>query len=247
MAHVPPLTKHLFEADLAENPCEITKEYQKVVIQLFLKGQTDPVNPRYLLTAFQRRFSAFANQQQHDAQEVILLLIDVFEKSLGKDYITSLFNGEEINETIYPGGRSDSKSQFVTRFLDVTAPCKLNEVLDKRSEPTAIMDYTDETGKTHYVAAIRNRVERWPKIISISFLMYNGKYPVEIPEEFEGRRLFACVLHSGVQQGGHYALLVRRWDKWYLKDDESVQRMPDINRFNNTYYMAFYRPKNSSS
>jgi uncharacterized UBP type Zn finger protein len=244
---VPPLTKHLFEADLATNSCEITKEYQKVVIQIFLKDRTDPVDPRELLAAFQRHFSSFANQQQHDAQEVILLLIDVFEKSLGKEYIMSLFNGEEVDETIYTGGRSESRSSFVTRFLNITEPCKLDEAIGKRSEPTAIMDYRDKTGKIHYVAAIRNRVERWPKIISMAFSMYTGKFPVEIPEEFEGRRLFACVLHSGIQQGGHYALLVRRWDKWYLKDDESVQRVSDINKFNNTYYMAFYRPKNSSS
>jgi ubiquitin C-terminal hydrolase len=41
--------------------------------------------------------------------------------------------------------------------------------------------------------------------------------------------------------GGHYALLVRRFDKWYLKDDETVKEVEPIH-FKSEFYQAWYRP-----
>lgn len=70
--------------------------------------------------------------------------------------------------------------------------------------------------------------------------MYDYKFPIEIPNEFKGKKLFACVMHAGIQQGGHYALMVRRWDKWYLKDDETVNEITP-NEFKGPFYMAWYR------
>ena len=79
LAHVPPLTKHLFSIQPYTGSCEITREYQKIVRALFIKGETAPVSPSDLLGAFRNRFPQFASNEQHDAQEVILHLIDVFE------------------------------------------------------------------------------------------------------------------------------------------------------------------------
>jgi len=39
----------------------------------------------------------------------------------------------------------------------------------------------------------------------------------------------------------HYALLVRRFDKWYLKDDETVREVEPVN-FKGEFYQAWYRP-----
>lgn len=247
LAHVPPLTKHFFSVNLESCPCTITREYQKVVRQLFLKGETAPVSPSDLIGAFRCRFPDFSRPVQHDAQEVIIHLIDVFEAALGKDLITGIFNGEDAQETIYPDGLSTVITPFTTMILDVTEPCRLADILADREEHTAIEGYTDDTGKTHHCAAVRNIVRRWPKIIGFSFSMYDYKFPIEIPLEFEGRKLFACVLHQGSKQGGHYALLVRRYDKWYIKDDERVSEIPRIDTLRGEFYMAFYRPHNSCS
>jgi len=247
LAHVPPLTKHFFSADLDDQQCEITLEYQKVVKALFTKGADGPVNPRNLLAAFRMKFPAFANNGQHDAQEVTLVLIDVFEKSLGKDFVTGIFNGEDAQETIWPDGTKTQRSPFTTLILDVGEPARLADLIKDREEPAGISDYIDDYGKKHHVAAIRNRVERWPKIIGFTFAMYSYKFPIEIPLEFEGRKLFACILHTGIQYGGHYALLVRRYDKWYIKDDESVREIPKIETLKGEFYQAWYRPMNSLS
>jgi ubiquitin C-terminal hydrolase len=55
------------------------------------------------------------------------------------------------------------------------------------------------------------------------------------------------VLHQGHKNGGHYALLVRRFDKWYIKDDETVREVPQIQSLRGEFYLAFYRPVNSLS
>lgn len=242
LAHVPPLTKHLFSLPPYTGPCDITREYQKIVRELFTKDKTEPVSPSDLLGAFRLRFPQFVTGQQHDAQEAILLLIDVFEQSLGKELIQEIFNGEDSQETLWNDGMSTVKSPFTTLVLDVSEPCRLHDLLEDRFEERNIEGYVDAQGKTHEMAGIRNRVSKWPKIVSFSFSMYDYKFPIEIPFEFEGRKLFACVLHQGVQRGGHYALLVRRFDKWYIKDDESVREIPDIKTFKGEWYQAWYRP-----
>lgn len=241
LAHVPPLTKHLFSLPPYEGPCDITREYQKLTRELFLKDLSDAVNPNGLLGAFRTRFPQFADQGQHDAQEVVLLLIDVFEKSLGKELIQEIFNGEDSQETLWDGGMSTVKTPFTTLVLDVSKPCSLPGLINDRIKEQPVEGYTDAHGKTHDVASIRHRVSKWPRIVSFSFSMYEHKFPIEIPFEFEGRKLFACVLHHGVQRGGHYALLVRRFNKWYLKDDETVREVEPTN-FKGEFYQAWYRP-----
>ena len=247
LAHVPPLTRHFFHTDLDGSPCAITKEYQKVVRQLFMSGQTTPVSPSDLIGAFRIRFPEFARPEQHDTQEVILLLLDVFEGSLGREFVTGIFNGEDAQETVWSGGVSTRRTPFTTMILDVSEPCRLSDTLDSRSEYRTIEGYIDDAGNSHHCAAVRTIVHSWPKIIAFSFSMYDYKFPIEIPNEFEGRRLYACVLHKGSRQGGHYALLVRRYDKWYIKDDEQVTEIPEVNSFRGEFYMAFYRPHNSCS
>lgn len=221
-------------------PCEVTKEYQKVAKSLFFSGKVDPVDPSPLLAAFRTRFPAFQGSGQHDAQEVILCLIDVFEISLGKELIKGIFNGIDTQETIFPGGKSIQKESFTTMILDPSGPTSLDNLISKREKHSGISGYTDDTGKTHHVAAVGRKVEQWPRILGFTFSMYNSKFPIEIPEEFEGRRLFAIVIHQGIQWGGHYALLVRRYKKWYLKDDETVTEVNEIPK-NGPFYMAWYR------
>ena len=246
LAHVPPLTKYLFDVEYT-GPCDITREYQRVVKQLFIKGKTDPVSPSDLFGAFKVRYPEFADMRQHDAQEVILHLIDVFENSLGKEFIIDLFNGEEVQMTSWNGGESVIRTPFTTMFLDVSEPCRLQDLIKDRYQPISIENYTDSSGTTHKSASVQTRVKRWPKFTSFTFSMYDYKFPIEIPFEFEGLKLFACVMHQGHKNGGHYALLVRRFDKWYVKDDEKVSELPGIQVLRGEFYQAWYRPIHSLS
>jgi ubiquitin C-terminal hydrolase len=180
--------------------CAITTEYQKVLRQLFIRGTEEPVDPGHLLGAFRERFPGFVTGVQHDAQEVILLLIDVFEKSIDLKVFSPL----------------------PTLILSVLEPTSLEDLLEETVEPI-----------------------EWPQVISFTFAMYDHKFPVTIPFCFMDRRLFAVVLHKGCTEGGHYALLVKVRDKWYIKEDERVYELPcGIEYMRGEFYMAFYRPNN---
>jgi ubiquitin C-terminal hydrolase len=240
LAHVPALSKHLFLNEY-EGKCRITKEYEKIARQLFLSGETTPVNPSSLLSEFRSKFPSFTGNEQHDAQEVIVHMIDVLESSLGKELIQEIFNGTEVQETVYPGGVSRKEETFTTMILEPNSNSKLESILEQRWKHIGIEGYMDDTGKKHNVAAVGRKVTKWPKVIGFTFAMYNSKFEIEIPETFEGRHLFAVVLHMGIMWGGHYALAVKRYGKWYIKDDETVREIDFIPK-KGTFYMAWYRP-----
>lgn len=199
LAHVPPLAQHLMLHEYT-GPCTITTEYQKVLRLLFIRGTEDPVDPARLIDAFREIFPRFTEGAQHDAQEVILILIDVFEKSIG----LKAFSPEP------------------TFVLPVTEPSLLGDLLDDIGVP-----------------------DEWPQVLSFTFSMYDHKFPVDIPFVFLSRRLFAVVLHRGCTSSGHYALLVKVHDKWYIKEDATVYEIPyQIENMRGEFYMAFYRPNN---
>jgi ubiquitin C-terminal hydrolase len=239
LAHVPPLSRYFFDNSYDGN-CEITKEYTKVVMDLFRIHERGPVNPSALLAAFREKFSRF-DSGQHDAQEVVLILIDVFEKSLGKDLIQKIFNGKETQEVAWNGGKTTRVNPFTLLFLEVDKPDSLQNLVDKHEEVICLENYVDDSGQTHKNAALRNSVTQWPMVLGVSFSMYMNKFPIEIPLQFQGLRLFSCIIHQGVLNGGHYALMVRRYDKWYIKDDEHVREIPEPKELRGAFYMAWYR------
>lgn len=210
LAHVPALAQHLFMNEYT-GLCAITFEYQKVLKQLFLKGVTEPVDPTNLFTAFQKVFPEFKTNEQNDAQEVIINLIAVFERSLGSDFIKPIFEGDEIIR--------GKKQPFTTMILPVTEPSNLQDLLADHD------------------------VTKWPAVISFTFCMTNYKFPVTIPFTFMNRKLFAVVMHKGGSvEAGHYGLLVKVHDKWYIKEDENVHELPcQIAVMRGDFYMAMYR------
>jgi ubiquitin C-terminal hydrolase len=93
--------------------CAITCEYQKVLRQLFVRGVTEPVDPSDLLAAFRESFPGFVTGAQHDTQEVILLLIDIFENSVDLKVFSPL----------------------PTVVLPVLEPSSLGDLLEEAGEP----------------------------------------------------------------------------------------------------------------
>jgi len=239
LAHVPPLSKYFFETPY-DGPCDITKEYREVAMSLFRIHEKGPVNPSALLKAFREKFPEFT-RGQHDAQEVVIILLDVFEKSLGKKLIQGIFNGKETQEVAWSGGKTTKINPFTVLIIDVNKEDSLENLVEERCDPVSLENYVDNSGQVHECAALRNTVSEWPRVLGVSFSMYMNKFPVKIPLEFQGLRLFSCIIHSGVRNGGHYMLLVRRYDKWYIKDDESVREVPAPENLNGPFYMAWYR------
>ena len=119
MTHVPPLAQHLMLHEYT-GLCSVTFEFQKVLRQLLVKGDETPADPTELLGAFRERFPQFEEKKQHDAQEVILLFIDIFEKSIE----LKVFNGVE-------GGQP-----MTSLILPVTEPCSLGDLVEHHKVTT---------------------------------------------------------------------------------------------------------------
>ena len=239
LCHVPLLVNTLLTKGYTGD-CELTREFCELARQVWSVG--DEPDPRPLHRAFTTRFSHFAGQGQHDAQEVILCLVDIFENSLGKDFIKKIFTGREVQETVWPGGSSTRPDDFTSVTFQMSTPGEftLEELLKQKETWDALGGYMDDKGQTHNVAAVRRRIEHWPIVAMFTFGMWGPKSIVSLPEIFEGRHLFAVVLHMGVMQGGHYAIAVRHKNKWFQKDDDAVTEMkgPPLK---GPFYMAMYR------
>ena len=245
LAHVPLLANTLLVKGYT-GPCEVTREFSKLVKQIW--SDCEVPDPRPLHGAFTTRFPHFAGTGQHDAQEVILNLIDIFENSIDKKFIKKIFTGREEQETVYPGGRSVRTDDFVSVMFPTTGESgevTLEELLARRAKHMALTGYTDDSGRTHNVAAVCQRVAEWPIVATFTFGVYGPKSTVILPETFEGRYLFAVVLHAGMMHGGHYAVAVRHGDKWVIKDDETVHELNEP-PLKGPFYMAMYRLQTQS-
>jgi len=202
-------------------------------------------DPRPLLLAFRTRFPSF-DPGQHDAQEAFLCLVDALENSLGKEFIKKIFTGKETQVTEWATGKSERVEDFVTVVFSMNEPCEvtLEGLMKSREKPVEISGYRSDDGSEHE-ARVVTKVSEWPQIATFTFACYSGHKPIVIlPEEFEGRHLFAAVLHVGGPNGGHYALAVRFNDEWYIKDDGTVTKMEKGPR-RGPFYMALYRLQNS--
>jgi len=247
LAHVPLLVNTL-NREPYEGPCEVTKELGLIFKSLWSSEGPGP-DPSRFIRAFRTRFPRF-DPGQHDAQEALLCLVDVLESSLGKEFIKKIFNGQEIQETSWDGGRSELASDFVTVMFSSEGQNEvtLGDLMKERERPVTLEGYEDAAGRKHERAQVTTRVTRWPCVAVFTFAWYTGtKRVVVLPEVFEDRwYLFAVVLHAGGVHGGHYATAVRFKNKWYIKDDATVYEIPEAPR-KGPFYMALYRAQNSSS
>jgi len=246
LAHVPLLVNTL-NREPYEGPCDVTREMGHVFKSLWsTDGSPDPGR---FIHAFRTRFPRF-DPGQHDAQEAFLCLVDVLESSLGKEFIKKIFNGQEIQETTWDGGRSELVSDFVTVMFNSegAAETTLEDLVKERERPASLEGYVDSEGRKHDRADVTTRVTMWPCVVTFTFAWYSGtKRTVILPEVFQGRwYLFAVVLHAGGVHGGHYAMAARFRNKWYMKDDAHVYEIPEAPR-RGPFYMALYRAQNSPS
>lgn len=234
LAHVPVLVRYIFGHEYTGD-CPITQEFYKFIYEIYSVDEI-PVNPRALLTAFQERFTQFKMNEMHDTQEVVLIFLDIFEKHIGK-IIPTLFYGKETVETTCPSGVSSMTEPWVTlNLIPREAGETLDVMLERKQKPHVIKGYTDAAGDTHHISAQNTEVTVWPRIIMITF---QDKQVVDLPETFQGKKLFLSVVHFGAAHFGHYSVLARRYDKWYVKDDERIYEY--TGDMKGIFYMACYR------
>jgi hypothetical protein len=239
LSHVPALTNRFLDHHY-DGECDITREYSQLVRTMWRKGDTP--DPRPFHTAFTNRFTTFKNMWPHDSQEVILNLIEVFQKSLGADFVKDIFYGKETYEVTYPNGKFNTPTDITTLVVHPTEQGQtLFEMLKRREQYDVFSGYVDDKGTTHNAAARRTLVSEWPSTLIVTFTQYDAKYSVLITHEFSNYALFGLVVHYGSTHGGHYAAYVKHRGVWSFIDDDSVT--PQEPPAQGEYYLAFYKQK----
>lgn len=239
LVHIPDLTNHLLKNGY-DGPCELTREYALLVKDLWRDKSSKYAVPREFHAAFTKKYPTFANLQPHDVQEVILKLIDTFETSLGKEFIRSIFNGQEVQEVTFPKGVS-TKTNDLTAI--VLMPKKQNQTIEdlmkEREGLDAFSGYVDDEGNTWNAAVTRTYITRFPNILVVSFSQYDAKYTVRVPATYNGYALFGLVVHYGSIHGGHYAAFTKHKGVWRYIDDDTIveQEPPEAGE----YYVAVYK------
>lgn len=176
-------------------------------------------------------------------QEVILCVIDIFEKSLDKAWVESIFYGRQVQVVAWPDGKKTGPSELFASLIiyptqnDLT----LDELIHKYEEVNSLEGYQDDDGKTWAIAGTQTKISKDPKILMVTFRMYDEKKSIKLPEVFrEKYHLFAAAVHHGSTIGGHYTALVKHKGKWYHKDDVSVQEM-DRFPISGSFYLCMYK------
>ncbi len=241
LALVEPITRFL-----AENPytgsCGITLEYQKLIAKMG-EADEDPVHTRSFFQALSAKFPKFRFGSQCDCSEVIIELIDVLEKSLGKQIVKPIFNGIVMQTVTYLGGVAASTSSFCVFVLEPLEPCTLNDLIKAFEKPEIIDDYADPDGVTrHDQACIARFVSEWPRVICFVFSQFRRvRHKISLPLVFEGRDLFCVIMHFGDEYSGHYAAVCKDASGvWYTVDDKRVEVMQGA-VFEGNYYLAMYQ------
>jgi hypothetical protein len=179
------------------------------------------VDVKPLLTAFQKEFPRFREDEQHDVQEAVMCIIDILERA--EPVVKQWFYGKKTQETIWPGGKSSNEEDFSIHLIPSEGG-DMAEMLDKSTDWNTLEHFEDTQGKVHNVATTRMIFSKLSQILMISF---DRKSHIKIIETIHiggaEYNLIASAVHVGNQNDGHYMSFVKRRNKWFLLNDESVQ------------------------
>ena len=125
--------------------------------------------------------------------------------------------------------------------------CKVSDLINKSMKWDTLEGYVDNDGKTHHVATTRTIFKKLQPVMIISF---DKKSRIHLERNIQFNddiqyTLQSCIIHEGVQWGGHYISACRFNDKWYAQDDENVVEVDLKDKAG--YYVLIYILKNQTS
>jgi ubiquitin C-terminal hydrolase len=241
LMHIPSLTNY-FLKNPYKGECAFTRAYSDLVKVYWTKGH-ESVTISSLLEHFRVSFPRFRVNEQHDIQEAVLCIIDILETAIPE--IKQWLYGKKIQETIWPGGKSSNEEDFSIHLI--TSHGKdMRQMLAKSTDWNVIENFEDTGGKVHHLATTRMLFSKLPKVLMISF---DTKSHIQIIENIRINEseynLIASAVHLGHQHDGHYVSMIKRKNKWFLIDDDSINEceLPG----ETGYYFMVYNLKTPSS
>ena len=251
-----PLLSNSFMTRRYHGNCDFTQEYIKLVREFWSSGNTQPCDPYPLLKLFCERNHQFNNHGQHDAHEVLVVLLDILHKGTKQASTRRVIDNPEwnlksnslikeafysqIEKTIsYPGGSSTTRENAGSILLTPTQDTSLPDLMEEFSQSEPLEGYRDNTGVRHRSAILQHKLINKAPILVFCFNMFLKKVNISIPEKWGDYKLISCCLHMGGRTRGHYVSYTLHKDTWYLKDDDKVvKQKPSLN---SSYYFCIYK------
>ena len=219
LVHIPVMSNY-FIRNPYDGECTFTKTYSEFVKKYWTKGQ-ETLNIKNLLEEFQKQYPRFKSREQHDVQEAIMCIIDILERA--EPEVKKWFYGKKIQETVWPDGKSSNEEDFSVHLV-TSSGNDMAKMLSESTDWNVIENFEDTNGKVHHVATTRMVFSKLSQVLMISF---DTKSHVKIIENIHigglEYNLIASAVHVGHQYDGHYVSFVKRRNKWFLLNDESVQ------------------------
>jgi hypothetical protein len=172
-----------------------------------------------------------------------MCIIDILECTEPK--LKEWFYGKKTQETIWPGGKSSNEEDFSVHLINSEGK-DLGNMLSESTDWNTIENFEDTEGKKHHVATTRMLFSKLPQLLMISFDRKSHIHIIEklIIDKYE-YNLISTAVHVGRQYDGHYVSFVKRKNKWFLIDDDTIQEhsLPE----EAGYYFMVYNLKTPSS
>jgi ubiquitin C-terminal hydrolase len=231
LLQIPHLSNYFIKNEYSGD-CEFTKEYQKIVRDMWRKTNIVPDTAK-ILRLFRTRFSQFEALYPHDAQEAFICMIDILEP-----FTKPIINFKMVQETVCPSGKTTSEVESTVLTLGPTPSRNIEDSLKKSIDWVTIENYQDNNGKVWNVAATRTVFATFPQILVLSMTC---KMNLIVPEKIlEGAyTLIASCIHIGTNRGGHYVALTKHKGTWYLKDDMNVSTKSEFIQDAGHYLLVF--------
>lgn len=171
--------------------------------------------------------------------------------------VSEVFRGQMEQVVEAEGYASTTYDHFTSLSLAVNDAASLAQCLHRHMADERLPDFVVDGQCAP--ATLRRRFTYLPRILVVHLKRFDGAgakidryvdYPSEldlgefaVPECPRHYQLFAVCLHRGPQaDGGHYTALGEVKGTWFAMDDESVQRLEDINHIiQKDAYLLLYR------
>ena len=244
LLNIPLLTNYITSNPYDFNgSCYFTKLYTQLVYTYWTQSD-ETININSLLSVFRKRFPQFTKDEEHDVQECILCIIDILEVTYPK--IKNFLYGTVVQETIWPSGKKEDKEPFCVHLLHSNGT-DMKQRFKESSTWNTLLEYVDDSGKTHNIATTRRIIKDYPQTLIVSF---DRKSDIEIEERIKFGEdteyiLQVCAMHDGFQDTGHYTCFLKRRNKWYFADDDVIKQVPKLPE-KGGYYVMVYNLKTPS-
>ena len=246
LMQTPCLTNYLLKNKYV-GPCKITMEYSNLVSLNWLGKKDTPLKINKLLELICERFPQFRGYNQQDSHEILTCLFEAFDKSIPR--VREMFYSTITQHVVSSKEDNRTLQRNLVIFLEPNTDTDLETLLD------TFCDIRTVSG-TKSTTCIQDQFWYLPQTLIFCFKLYHRKHRINVPEKLDMTKwtrskkcaakyiLYATSTHHGGTRGGHYTAYTKHKNKWYLKNDTSVQETEYQPLAG--HYMAFFkREKNN--